>query len=330
MGSLSIAFITLTLAALLWYSSGQPVFSLVQGFWLAVSAFDTGGFTPYASSIMFYHSFPVEVVLSAASLVGAINFILYADINTGDRWEILRNSEARTLFLWTSLVFLLGLSSLAVVGSFKTFPALVRRGLFTFLTAETTTGFSVVTGSQMTTLISSGALFAVILAMAVGGCSGSTSGGIKAMRVSIMAKSLIHHVKIALLPDNALSDAKYHHVHRQSLSPELVSMTFTITILFVATFAIGTVLGIVAGYDAVPAIFEAVSAGSNSGLSSGVLSTTTPAYLKMFYILEMAFGRLEFMSLLALIAALIATAIPRRLSARIDDRVRRHRHVGNR
>lgn len=316
---------TVALTTILFIASDSFGYSLLQGFWLTMSAFDTGGFAPQSTSAMFYHCFPLEVALSTLTLVGCISFLLYADINRGDRFELLKNSEVRALALWISLMVLIAMSSLAVVGSFKSLPALIRRGIFTVISAETTSGFSVLYTSQTMTLASSGAIFALILAMAVGGGTGSTAGGIKAMRVDIMFRSLVHHVKIALLPDHSVSDVKMHHVHRKSLSSDAASMAFTIALLYIITYAIGTVAGILAGYDAIPAMFESVSAASNAGATSGVLNASTPSFLKVIYIVEMLAGRLEFMTLLAMIAAMLASMVPRRAESWAAKRKERRR-----
>jgi trk system potassium uptake protein TrkH len=59
-------------------------------------------------------------------------------------------------------------------------------------------------------------------------------------------------------------------------------------------------LGILYGFDPNIAIFEAVSAGSNTGLSAGLTTPLMPAALKVYYIFAMWAGRLEFVSIIAL------------------------------
>jgi trk system potassium uptake protein TrkH len=73
-----------------------------------------------------------------------------------------------------------------------------------------------------------------------------------------------------------------------------------IVIFYIITYAVGAIVGIFYGYEPVQALFDSVSAGSNTGLSCGVTSPTMPALIKIVYIIEMWAGRLEFMSLFAL------------------------------
>jgi trk system potassium uptake protein TrkH len=79
-----------------------------------------------------------------------------------------------------------------------------------------------------------------------------------------------------------------------------VGAAMLIVLCYVAIYAVGTILGVACGYELVDALFDAVSAGSNSGLSCGVTSPAMPAILKVTYILEMWMGRLEFISVFAL------------------------------
>jgi trk system potassium uptake protein TrkH len=62
------------------------------------------------------------------------------------------------------------------------------------------------------------------------------------------------------------------------------------------------------GYPMADALFESVSAGSNTGLSCGVVQAGMPTLLKIMYMLEMWMGRLEFLSVFTLFG-FIATSV---------------------
>ena len=152
--------------------------------------------------------------------------------------------------------------------------------------------------------------------MAVGGSGGSTAGGIKFNRIGIILKSLVAAIKEALAPDSARVVVAYNHVGRRILSPEIVKEAMMVFILYVVTYAVGALVGIAHGYDATQAIFESVAMASNGGLSSGLASPDMPATLEIFYIIEMWAGRLEFVTLIALIVEIIVSLDPRRLVTR--------------
>jgi trk system potassium uptake protein TrkH len=77
-------------------------------------------------------------------------------------------------------------------------------------------------------------------------------------------------------------------------------MAMLIVLSYIAIYAVGTLAGVFCGYEPMQALFDSVSAGSNSGLSCGVTSPAMPSVLKIIYIMQMWAGRLEFMSLFAL------------------------------
>ncbi len=80
----------------------------------------------------------------------------------------------------------------------------------------------------------------------------------------------------------------------------MVKGTMFIIICYVFIYALGGMLGVIYGFDPNVAFFDAVSAGSNTGLSAGLTSPLMPAALKVYYIFAMWAGRLEFMSIIAL------------------------------
>lgn len=290
--------------------------AVLQSFWLAISAFITGGFAPMSQSVMYYHSFPIEVVLMLLMLLGSINFVLHSEVWKGHVEVFFRDLETRTMVLWLGVMTCVFAASLTASADFSDLPAMLRRGLFMVISAFSTTGFQNVTSNQMTTVFSSGAFLVIAILMAVGGGAGSTSGGIKFRRIGIILKSFVAAIKEALAPDSARVVVSYNHVGRRILSPDAVKEAMMVFILYVVTYAIGALVGIAHGFDATQAIFESVAMASNGGLSSGLVSSDMPISLELFYILQMWAGRLEFVTLIALIVEIVVTANPKRLLKR--------------
>ena len=141
----------------------------------------------------------------------------------------------------------------------------------------------------------------------------ATSGGIKFSRMGLIIKSLVATVKETLAPDSARVVVSFYHLGRRILSPEVVKQAMTVFVLYVVTYAVGALVGIAHGYDATQSIFESVAMASNGGISSGVCSQGMPASLELFYMLEMWAGRLEFLTLIALIVEVVVTLDPRRV-----------------
>lgn len=189
---------------------------------------------------------------------------------------------------------------------------MLRRGLFMVISAFSTTGFQNITTNQLYTALSSGAFLVLAILMAAGGSGGSTSGGLKFSRMGVIMKSLIATIKEALAPDTARVVVAYNHVGRRILSPEIVKEAMTVFVLYIVTYAVGALVGIAHGFEATQAIFESVSMASNGGVSSGLAGPGMPVTLEMFYIVQMWAGRLEFVTLLALVAEIIVSLNPKR------------------
>jgi trk system potassium uptake protein TrkH len=294
----------------------DPVRSIFHGLWITIGSYDTGGFSPQSASIMYYHSWAFEVITMVLMLMGAINFALYAQIWKGSLRSTVKaftgDIEIRTLSLWTTGVLVIFVAAM-MGGAFLTdFSGLIRRGVFTIVSATTNTGYQVLSVNQMTTLLTSGAFFMILLSMAIGGSSGSTTGGIKALRIGIIAKAIVARVKDVLAPKSARNTTSYQHIGRHLLSSEVTGAAMTIAILYVITYVIGALAGIAAGYDALPATFESVAMTSNAGLTSGIVTPETPVPMKLIYILQMWVGRLEFLTFLAVLCSFFASIIPRR------------------
>lgn len=290
----------------------EPLRALLQSFWLAISGFTTGGFAPMSQSIMYYHSFPIEIILMLLMIIGSINFVLHAEVSRGRVAVFFRDLEIRTMVLWLAVMVCVFAASLSASPEFSSLGSLLRRGLFMVVSAYSTTGFVNITTNELTSAFSSGAFLIVAILMAVGGSAGSTSGGIKFNRVGIIMKSLVSTIKQALAPDSARVVVPYTHVIRRILTPEVVKEAMTVFVLYVITYAAGALVGIAHGYDASLAIFESVSMTSNGGVASGVSTPGMPVTLEAFYIFQMWAGRLEFITLLALVVEIIVSLNPRR------------------
>lgn len=303
---------TVSISVLMLLSGIEPVRAILQSFWVAISGFVTGGFSPMQQSIFYYHSFPIEALLMVLMLLGTVSFVIYSEVLRGRVREFFRDIETRTTVIWMVAMVVVLTASLATSTLFSDVPTLLRRGMFVLISAFTTTGFSVLTTNQLLTVVTSGAFLTLALVMAVGGWAGSTAGGIKIYRVGIIAKSFVSTIKEAVSPDSATVVVAYNHVGKRILSPSVVKEAMTIFIMFVITYVIGALVGIAHGHEATQAVYESVCMTSNGGMIVGIATPGMPVTLELFYILQMWAGRLEFITLLALIVQVVVSAIPRR------------------
>ena len=289
----------------------EPARAFLNALWVSVSGFVTGGFAPMQLSIMYYHSFPLECILMVLMILGSISFVLYAEVGKGNVSAFFKDLETKTMVLWLGVMAFVFTATLAGWEQFNDMLAILRRGLFTIVSVFTTTGFQVITTNQITTAFSNGAFLTLAFIMAVGGSSGSTAGGIKFSRMGIIFKSIVANVKETLAPDSARVVVSYNHLGRRVLTPDIVKEAMTVFILYVITYVVGALVGIAHDGEAIPAIFESVAMTSNGGITTSLAQPGMPITLELFYILQMWAGRLEFMTLFALIVEIGASFIPR-------------------
>lgn len=315
--TLVIIFIAAVVLTALCISIGmEPVRAVLQSIWLAISAFNTGGFAPMAESVSYYNSIPIEVFLMLLMILGSISFVVHAEVWKGRLQSFFGDIEIRTMLIWLLVMTVVVAASLSASALFSDLPAMIRRGLFMVVSAFSTTGLQNVTTNQLTTVFSSGAFLALALIAAVGGSAGSTAGGVKLHRVGIIFKSIVSTVKEAVSPSSARVVVSYNHLGRRVLSSDAVKEAMTVFVLFVITYSVGALVGIAHGYEASQAIMESVSMTSNSGIITGIVTPGMSPSLEAFYIFQMWAGRLEFVTLLAVLAEIIASLAPRKRRVR--------------
>lgn len=315
--TLVIIFIAAVVLTALCISIGmEPVRAVLQSIWLAISAFSTGGFAPMAESVSYYNSIPIEVFLMLLMILGSISFVVHAEVWKGRLQSFFGDIEIRTMLIWLLVMTVVVAASLSASALFSDLPAIIRRGLFMVVSAFSNTGFQNVTTNQLTTVFSSGAFLALALIAAVGGSAGSTAGGVKLHRVGIIFKSIVSTVKEAVSPSSARVVVSYNHLGRRVLSSDAVKEAMTVFVLFVITYSVGALVGIAHGYEASQAIMESVSMTSNGGIITGIVTPGMSPSLETFYIFQMWAGRLEFVTLLAVLAEIIASLAPRKRRVR--------------
>lgn len=301
---LAIGTLTLTIIGFL---EGIPlVRSFLQGIWIFMAAFDTGGFTPQSQSILYYHSLPYELVTMVLMIMGTLNFSLHYALWNRNFKELFKNIETRTLFISIAIVFIITVVGLTQLNVYPNWISNFRKGFYQILSAHSGTGYMTIYAPQFPSEWGFLALLMTILAMGFGGSACSTAGGIKALRIGIFCKALIQDIKRIMSPGTAIVTAKFHHIKDILLEDRLVRSAFLILLCYVITYFAGTMVGLYYGYPLDKAFFESVSATANVGLSTGITDPAMPAGLKITYIIQMWVGRLEFMSIFILFGLAIA------------------------
>ena len=303
--------ITLIAAALLGFicvlKGMEPVRGFLNGAWLAMASFATGGMTSMSPGIVYYHSGMLEVIVLIVILLGSINFTLHNEVWRGHLVHFFKDLEIRTLFVWLLAICALFVACLCAADIFDEFPILLRHTVFTVVSAFSSTGFQTISTNQLASVIPGGAIMVLAFCMMVGGSSGSTNGGIKVFRIGVMFKELIAFFKDVTAPDSARQVVTYYHVGRHPLTVSLVRANMAVIFIYTIVLLVAVVVTLAYGYDASIAVFECTSMTSNIGMSAGIISPGMPDLLKVIYIFCMWAGRLEFIAIIATIFCLISS-----------------------
>lgn len=170
----------------------MPVF---DSFCTAFSTASTGGFSVRNASIAAYNSPGIEATLTVFMLLFSVNFNVYYLIIAGHFFKAVKNEELGWFFgIYLSAVAII-ITNLCVSGGY-TFVNALRDVTFNVASLISTSGFGTADFTKWPVL----SQVILLFAMCVGGCAGSTAGGLKISRVAMLTKSSILNIKKTLSP----------------------------------------------------------------------------------------------------------------------------------
>ncbi len=164
------------------------------------TAISTGGFSSRNESIAFYQSPAVELWLTLFMILGGVSFILMARCLGGQfrRWR--QEDETKVYLLLLALGTLIIAANLVWTRPMPA-PEALRQSLFQVVSIMTTTGFATADYNLWPPLSKT----VLIVLMFVGGCAGSTAGGMKVSRVVLFAKIARQEITAAFRPNQVFT-----------------------------------------------------------------------------------------------------------------------------
>ncbi len=289
-------FIYMTLTAvqalLLWRAGLSAVDALAHAF----STMGTGGFSTRNASVGGFGLPEVEWICTVFMLLATVNFTLYYRMLTGRFGDVARDSELRTL-LALALCAVTAVTAIEF-RSWGSFGGTLRASAFQVASILSTTGF--MTNDYLAW--HPAAQVVIFLLFFIGGSSGSTAGGIKIIRWTVLGKQLRNEVRHILHPHEVFTLSINGCPGRGAFVPVVASFVFVYMLLVLAT----TFAGALVGLDVFSAFTGALSMVGNVGPAFGQLGPTSnygalAAPLKWFYMFAMLAGRLEIYTLLILL-----------------------------
>lgn len=306
-----IAF-TLTVAAVLFAIPGPSLYDSVAH---ALTTASTGGFSPYGASIGYYDSVAVEVAIIAGMLYGGCNFALHWRAARGDPRAYTRDPEFRTFFTILAAATLVVVALLwldksdPVVG----FADAVRYGTFNVVSLGTSTGYGNATGPMAAGDFvhwAAGTQIVILFLFVMGGSTGSTSGGIKVMRVQVLFGHTIRSIRRTQQP-RAVLPVKHG---RLAVAEDIVSRMAGFFLLYVLLIAGGVVLLTGLGGGLEESIGAIIGSLGNMGPALGEAGPTAsfsdafPEPARLVLAAYMLIGRLEIFPMLLMFAAPLRAA----------------------
>lgn len=283
----------------------KPASALLHAFYMFTSSWSTGGFAPMTQNIMYYHSLSYEIITMVFFVLGSFNFGLHYAVWQGNKKELVKNIETQSFFITSLILSMLAVFFLMRMNVYPDAIAAFRRIIFNILSAHTTTGLGNVYARQFMLDWGDAGILIMVIAMLIGGSACSTAGGFKELRVGIVCKAIVMDIKKLLSSERNMKVYKYHHIKDRILDDAAVKSSAQIILYYIVLFTGGTLLGVFCGFPLADSAFESASVAGNVGLSIGVTSAAMPAAMKVYYILAMYMGRLEFLSVFALVGYLI-------------------------
>ncbi|HDZ48856.1 hypothetical protein LCGC14_0073760 [marine sediment metagenome] len=286
-------YATLTVACMIAYMlAGMSWFDALSHSFSTVA---NGGFSTYDASIGYFDSAAIELICIAFMLISAVSFSLhFIAWREKSLLHYFRDPEARFLMLFLFSLAVITVLSLWLTNTYDTLRGL-RHGVFQVVSVATTAGYSVADFSMWP-----GALpFLLFVAAFVGGCSGSTGGGMKVIRIILIIKQGMREI-MRLIHPNAVIAVKVGKVSVPDSIAQAVWGFFSVYVLLFFLMLVGVMA---TGVDQVTAWSTVGSALNNLGPALGEASTNygeIPNMAKWILVIAMLLGRLEIFTVLVL------------------------------
>lgn len=293
--SLLLVYSGITLiCAMLYGMLGMTLFDAVNH---AMTTISTGGYSTHDASFGYYNSPALHATASVFMLLGGLPFVLYIKLIFQGKLSFMKDEQFTTLM---ALLFILisGMTLWVWNHTGYSLGESLNYVSFNIISVITTTGYATI---DYTTWGAFAAMFFFFLTY-IGACAGSTSGGLKMIRLVIVFKALSRQIKRLLYP-NAVFSLTYQ---RRPMGHPLVMSVFGFLGLYVASNVVLTIALSFTGLDFTTSISAAATAIANVGPGignvigpAGNFSSLSDA-AKWLLSFGMILGRLEVLTIMVL------------------------------
>lgn len=261
----------------------------------ALNTLSTGGFSTKNSSIGHYDSVYIQWVITFFMLLGGINFTLHYAALRGKVSSYFASEELRVYL--ALLVFSIATIAFIVHEAGTSLEQTLRYVAFQVISISTTTGY----GTYDYELWPYFCQLILLFLMFVGGGAGSTSGGMKVVRVVYTFKSVLNHINHLIHPKQVVVTKVDH----RPITKEISTGILNFVLINVGVFTVGSLVMAGTGLDPLTAMTSVASCISNIGPGLGTVGPTEnfahiSDFGKIVLSLCMLIGRLEYFTVLIL------------------------------
>ena len=272
---------------------GMPLFdSIVHAF----STAGTGGYAIKNSSIAFYNSYYIDMVVTVFMLLFGINFNLYYLLLLKDFKQIFKSEELR----WYILIIAVftGIITVNTLDIYGNVSESFRYSIFQVASIITTTGFATTDFGMWPTL----SQILLLLLMVVGACAGSTGGGMKISRIMILVKSAKCSIKKMVSPRSVTTI----NVEGKSVDKQVLDFAYSYFVVYALIFFASVLLISFENLDILTTLTAPLTCLGNVGPGFGDLIgpvgnfSSLSSFSKIVLSFDMLAGRLELFPMILL------------------------------
>lgn len=280
--------------ALSYWIAGMTFFDAVCH---SMSTVSTGGFSTHDASIGYFKSFPIEMITIVFMYLGAINFTMhYLALHKRTLSNYFTNPEVQVFTLIILAVIIIGSIKLFFTDTYPHFSDAIRHTAFITMSVITSTGYSTENFSVWPSFIVTMLFFISF----IGGCSGSTAGGMKVIRFILLAKQGYREIIRLIHPSIVIPLKLKGRVYEESV----LSGVWGFFALYVAVFSVVMLILMAGGVDQVTAFSAVATSMNNLGPGLGEVSINfqhISDWHKFILAICMLLGRLELFTLIILL-----------------------------
>ncbi len=296
---ITLVYVCLALASFicLWLS-GMSLFDALNHSFSIVA---TGGFSTRNLSIAYYDSVLIEVVVMIFMAASAMHFGLIYSVFATRSFKPLNNTVVKYYFSSMIVLSIVSAIGLMRAGGYDSWGNAFLDASFNVVSYMSTTGFANCDNSHWPWIIS----FILIFVSLQCGCSGSTTGGIKADRLVISMKAIVNEIKHRLHP----SSVSHVRLGGQLLTEKTVTDVMMYVVIYMLVILVSIACVMLCGVDVSDAVSGVIASVGSVGpgvaeLGSLCNYSSQPAAAKLIWSFDMFLGRLEIYPIFIVISML--------------------------